>query len=118
MLGVPDVRKAVDYFCAMLGFECGPNGGDEGAVYGIVRRGGVAIHLQIRRRPLIEARQSHEGDAYVFVDDVEALYAEYQRKGVKIHRALQDEEYGLRDFTIETPEGLRVAFGTPLARGG
>ena len=119
MLGVRDVRKSADYYQSVLGFHCAPDGifggvGDEGAVYAILRREGILIHLQIRRRPLhLDARQDHEGDAYFYVGDVDALYAEYRQRNVKIHRPLQDEEYGVRDFTIETPDGHRLAFGTP-----
>jgi hypothetical protein len=46
---------------------------------------------------------------------VDELYAEYQQRNVKIHRPLQDEAYGVRDFTIETPDGYRLAFGTPAS---
>jgi uncharacterized glyoxalase superfamily protein PhnB len=120
MIGVLDVAKAVRYYETTLGFVCRPESiyggvGDEGPVYAIVRREGVALHLQIRRRPLVlEMREAHEGDAYLYVSDVDALYDEYKAKGVKIHRELQDEPYGVRDFTLETPDGHRIAFGTAM----
>ena len=120
-LGVRDVRKTAAYFERTLGFEFGPNGvyagvGDEGAVYAIGWRGGASIHIQIRRRPLhLEERAPHEGDAYFYVDDVDALFAELKAKGAVFHRELQDEEYGMRDFTVETPDGHRIAFGTAKA---
>jgi catechol 2,3-dioxygenase-like lactoylglutathione lyase family enzyme len=120
ILGVPDVLASVEYFRSVLGFECGPGAifggvGDEGAVYALLQRGGAMVHLQIRRRPLdLEARHAHEGDVYLYVDDVDALYAEYRSKNVKLYRELQNEQYGVRDFTIETPDGHRLAFGTRM----
>jgi catechol 2,3-dioxygenase-like lactoylglutathione lyase family enzyme len=117
VLGVSEVLKTIEYFRSVLGFECDPGSiyrgaGNEGAVYAIARRAGIAVHIQIRRRPLhLESRESHEGDLFFFVDDVAALYAEYQTKHVKVHRPLQDESYGVRDFTIELPDGHRLTFG-------
>lgn len=52
--------------------------------------------------------------AYFFVPDASALYDEFVGKGVRIHRPIQDEAYGLRDFTIETPDGHRLTFGSEL----
>lgn len=121
VLGCRDVAAAAEWFQTALGFSC-PGGvtrppGEEGdAVYAIVERAGAPVHLQIRRRPVFVAeRPSFEGDGYLFVDDADALHAEFAAGGVTVLRAPQDEPYGLRDFTIATPDGHRLAFGAPLA---
>lgn len=120
-LGVRDVKQAVEYYTSVLGFEC-PGGvfegvaPGEGGVYAIVRRGDIEIHLQIRRREVFAGkRESIEGDVYLFVPDVDALFEEFKAKGALIHRAPEDSSYGLRDFVIEDREGHRLAFGTPPA---
>jgi catechol 2,3-dioxygenase-like lactoylglutathione lyase family enzyme len=117
VLGVPDVRRALDFFCDALGFTppeviYGP---PEAPVYAIVRRGSIAVHLQIRRGGAFPAREEHEGDAYFIVPDADALFAEFTSNSVKIHRGIQNEAYGLRDFTIETPDGHRLSFATPFS---
>ena len=117
-LGFRDVKQATEYYTAVLGFEC-PGGvfegvPGEGGIYAIVRRGGIEIHLQIRRREAIVGRESIEGDVYLFVPDVDDLFEEFRGKGVTIHRTPRDSPYGLRDFVIEDPEGHRLTFGTPL----
>ena len=118
VLGVQSVAEAADYFQNVLGFECpgglyGPDG--EPPVYAVMRRGGSEVHLQIRRRSVFAgARGSFEGDAYVFVDDVDALHEELKSRGASVSRPPMDEPYGLRDFTIETPDGHRVAFASRL----
>jgi hypothetical protein len=120
IFGVRDVLKTVEYFQQTLGFDFGPQAiekgvGDEGAVYAVGRRAGISIHIQIRRRPLhFEARGRHESDAFVYVDDVDALYEELLARGARLHRGVQDEPYGIPDFTIETPDGHRIAFGAPM----
>ena len=120
ILGVRDVKKAVDYYTGVLGFEC-PGGifegvdPGEGGLYAVVRRGGVEIHLQIRRRQVFAGeREGIESDTYVFVDDVDALFREFEAKGATILRPPEDEPYDLRDFVVEDPEGHRVVFGMPL----
>jgi uncharacterized glyoxalase superfamily protein PhnB len=119
VLGVRNVRGAVEHFADRLGFEVrGVFEGvvpDEGAVYGIVERGGAEIHLQIRRHPLWTGqRESIEGDVYVRVDDATRLHAELVRRGATILRPPGDQTCGQRDFVVEGPEGLRLSFGSPL----
>lgn len=115
-----DVKKAVDYYTEVLGFEC-PGGifegvaPGEGGVYAIVRRGDIEVHLQIRRREVFAGkRESIECDSYVFVPDVDALFEEFKAKEVVIHQAPENASYGLREFVLEDPEGHRLTFGTPL----
>jgi len=120
ILGVRDVKKAVEYYTDVLGFEC-PSGifegvapGD-GGVYALVRRGDIEIHLQIRRREVFAGRREGiESDSYVFVGDVDALFEEFQAKDVVILRAPENTFYGLREFVIEDPEGHRLTFGMSL----
>jgi uncharacterized glyoxalase superfamily protein PhnB len=50
-------------------------------------------------------------DAYVWVDDADALYDEFRAKGVRIARAICDQPYGNRDFDIEDCNGYRLCFG-------
>lgn len=117
VLGVRNVLDAIEYYCEKLGFERPEQvyipGGE--AVYAIVRRGGIAVHLQIRRREVFAGpRELHEGDGYFLVENVDALRDEFAARGVKLLRDVQDEHYGIRDFTIETPDGHRLTFGTEL----
>ncbi len=85
-LGVRDVKKAVEYYVSVLGFEC-PGGvfegvaPGEGGVYAIVRRADIEIHLQIHRREVFPAkRESIESDAYLFVPDVDAIFEEFKAR--------------------------------------
>src|SRR5688500_10169169 len=96
-LGVRSVSEAVSYFCERLGFESPSlHGPVEAPVYAIVHRDAIAVHLQIRRHEVfVTPRESHEGDAYFFVPDVDALRAELGDRGVTIFRDLLDEPYGL-----------------------
>ncbi len=119
VLGVRNVRQAAEYYRDVLGFDLDPvsgvfqpSGDEPGGVYAIVKRGGVWIHFQIRRGDLPERkRQSHEGDVYLYVEDVVALYADLQRRGAKILQPPAVAPYGLREFIVEDLNGYRLTFG-------
>jgi predicted enzyme related to lactoylglutathione lyase len=53
-------------------------------------------------------------DAYIYVDDANALHDEFVGKGVKIVRGLCDQPYGNRDFDVEDCNGYRLCFGHDL----
>ena len=55
-------------------------------------------------------------DAYIWVDDADALYAEFKSKGVTIARDICDQPYGCRDFDVEDCNGYRLCFGHDLGR--
>lgn len=120
VLGSRNVQKTVDYFTSVLGFECpagvfAPSSDEPTGIYGIVRRDGTEIHIQIRRREIFAGeRQSIEGDVYVFVDDADAVHAEVSARGAKVLRPPADQAYGLRDFVVEDPDGHRINFGSPV----
>jgi predicted enzyme related to lactoylglutathione lyase len=83
----------------------------------MVQRSGIVIMLaQLERSGVMRPNRlvDPEGgawDAYVWIDDADALNAELKAKGVKIVRGLCDQPYGCRDFEIEDLNGYRLCFG-------
>lgn len=123
VLGVRNVRQAAEYYRNVLGFSLDPvNGvfqptGDEpGGVYAIVERGSASIHLQIRRGDLPDRkRQAFERDVYVYVNDLDALHADLQRRGAVIKQRPRVAPYGIREIVVEDLNGYRLTFGEPGA---
>lgn len=118
VLPCADVRRSAEWFRDALAFTVTglfEPPGDDGAVYAIVERDGIGIHLQIRRGPAPAPRDAIDTDVYVTVDDADALFERCRAAGVTIHRPIEDEPYGMRDFAIETPDGHRIAFGAPIS---
>ena len=119
ILGVRHVRQAAEYYRDVLGFSLDPLDGvfqptedEPGGVYAIVKRGGVWIHFQIRRGDLPELkRQSFERDVFVYIDNLDALYADLQRRGAEILQPPRVAPYGLRELVVEDLNGYRIAFG-------
>jgi hypothetical protein len=50
-------------------------------------------------------------DAYFWVSDVDALYAEFVRSGAKIDYGLCDQPYGCREFGTQDLDGHDIGFG-------
>jgi uncharacterized glyoxalase superfamily protein PhnB len=48
------------------------------------------------------------------VDDVEAIYAEFQRRGAPIDYTLYDAPSGFREFGVQDPDGHDIAVGQPI----
>jgi predicted enzyme related to lactoylglutathione lyase len=53
-------------------------------------------------------------DAYIWIDDADALNAEFKANGVRITREIADQPYGCRDFNVEDCNGYRLCFGQNL----
>ena len=53
-------------------------------------------------------------DAYVFIEDADALYAEYAAGGVEFTRGLANMPWHSREFVVKDCDGRLLAFGANL----
>ena len=119
---VDDVVATANFYRDKLGFQYDRFWG-EPPCFCMVHRSGVVIMLSMLSQPentgkmrpnsLADPR-GEAWDAYVWVENADALYEEYQAKGVKIARKICDKPYGNRDFDIEDCNGYRLCFGSDL----
>jgi predicted enzyme related to lactoylglutathione lyase len=112
---VADLVATAGYYRDKLGFHYDRFWGDPPA-FCMVKRGGIIIMLSqvagARMNPnRLAAPNEEPWDAYVWIDDADALFREYTAKGVKIARAICDQPYLMRDFDIEDCNGYRLCFG-------
>ena len=113
---VDDVVTTANFYRDTLGFHYDRFFGEPPS-FCMVKRQGVVIMLSqagvsgsTRPNHIVET-SSDSLDAYVWVDDADALAAEYKSKGVRIVREIFDQPYGCRDFDIEDCNGYRLCFG-------
>jgi predicted enzyme related to lactoylglutathione lyase len=113
---VDDVVVTANYYRDKLGFRYERFWG-EPPCFAMVRRSGVVIMLSqfpeagaMRPNHIVDPERG-AWDAYIWVDDADALFAEFKSKGVTIARAICDQEYGCRDFEVEDCNGYRLCFG-------
>ncbi|MGC1293488.1 MAG: VOC family protein [Alloacidobacterium sp.] len=113
---VDDVVATANYYRDKLGFQYERFWG-EPPCFAMVYRSGITIMLSqfektgLMRPNSVVAPDGRAWDAYVWVDNSDALYEEFKGKGVKIAREICDQEYGCRDFDIQDCNGYTLCFG-------
>ena len=116
---VDDVVVTANFYRDKLGFRYQRFWGDPPA-FCMVTRGGIIIMLsQFRKTGLMRPNgkavpNGDAWDAYIWVEDADALYGEFKTKGIKIARDICDQPYGNRDFDVEDCNGYRLCFGSDL----
>lgn len=113
---VDDVVSTANYYRDKLGFHYERFWG-EPPCFCMVTRGGIVIMLSqssrtgIMRPNTVADPERDAWDAYVWVDNADALSAEFKSRGVTIARDICDQPYGCRDFDVEDCNGYRLCFG-------
>ena len=109
MLPVKDIIRAHDFYVGVLGFKkTFQNGSPVGFM--ILKQGAAELHLTLQ--PNHKAAPFNV--AHMMVDNVDALHAICQRRGLRIIKGLQDKDYGLRAFVFEDPDGNRIDVGQKI----
>lgn len=110
-----DIPKTLEYYREKLGFACLGTWQDP-PVYAIVARDQQAIHFRCAAPPTANPEKYEEEllDAYLHVDDADALHAEYAAKGVEFVRELGNMPWNSREFVVRDCDGRLLAFGASL----
>ena len=58
-----------------------------------------------------EATGNHSWYAHVLVENVDSIYEEFISLGASILSTISDKPWGIRDFSVVTPDGHRITFG-------
>jgi catechol 2,3-dioxygenase-like lactoylglutathione lyase family enzyme len=114
---VSNVDRSIAFYCGKFGFENRfqqPNPDPFFAIVGrdvaqlfIKSEGDVLPVPNSRRHPHLRL------DAFVYVEDPDALAAEFADRGVEFSAPLKDTHDGLRGFEIRDPDGYVLFFGRP-----
>jgi uncharacterized glyoxalase superfamily protein PhnB len=112
-----DMHATLIYYKDKLGFECVSTWHDP-PVYAIVSRDEHRVHFRCAEAPASNPDKYDDEllDAYVFVDDVDALYAEYAARGVDFTRTLANTPWHSREFVVKDCDGRLLAFGAHSER--
>jgi catechol 2,3-dioxygenase-like lactoylglutathione lyase family enzyme len=100
-----DVAAGVRHYCDVLGFKVNYQQHD----LGVLDRDHVRV--------LLTARQPvHRGIAcaYFYVENADALHQELRRSGALVQGVPVSQPWGLRDFSVQDPEGNILTFGQPF----
>jgi uncharacterized glyoxalase superfamily protein PhnB len=110
-----DISATLAYYKDKLGFEC-RSMWQAPPVYAIVARDQHAIHFRFADPPTPNPDKYADEllDAYLFIEDADALYAEYAARGVEFTRGLANMPWDSREFVVKDCDGRLLAFGAHL----
>jgi catechol 2,3-dioxygenase-like lactoylglutathione lyase family enzyme len=117
---VRDVPTTLAFYRDNLGFEVtfqGPEPDD--IFFGIVQRGRAMIMFKdvdvdpVPNHTHDIGRGVASWDAYIYVPDPDALYAEFSSRNVEFRRPLENNHDNLRGFEVKDPSGYVLFFGRP-----
>lgn len=113
-----DVEKSLAYYTETLGFsEIFRQPGEAGAIVnGHVAFAGGQIMFNLNPDDASKAG----GGVYLWFrlhdDDIDALFEDYERKGVSIVEPIQNQFWGDRSFAIQDHAGFHLAFNKALKK--
>lgn len=105
ILNVSNLRASMDYYVNQLGFSKRWDSGDP-PTFGCVARDKVSIFL-------CQGAQGGPGTwIMIFVQDVDALYADYKQRGAKVLAPPTNMPWQTREMHVEDPDSHRLRFGS------
>jgi len=110
-----DIPGTLAYYKDKLGFEC-LGTWQYPPVYAIVARDHHAIHFRCADPPRANPDKYADEllDAYLFVEDADALYSEYLARGVEFTRSPANMPWNSREFVVKDCDGRLLAFGANI----
>ena len=109
---VANVKTSAEFFNKTLGFSIDFLHG-EPPFYGSVSRDGATIHLKFVHEPAFAVgAQDRDGliSAFIEVENVKGLYAEYLGAGATFDQRLKKQAWGGRDFIVRDLDGNGICF--------
>jgi uncharacterized glyoxalase superfamily protein PhnB len=61
-----------------------------------------------------EATGNHSWFAHALIENADEVYKEFIERGVSILSPIADKPWGIREFSVVTPDGHRIVFGQLL----
>lgn len=111
VLRVADYPRARAFWEGVLGFEVMQEAGDPVVGFGIYRSGGAQIFLIAWDGP----EAAYDGwRAYIHTDDLQSMVDRLDAAGAAYEGPIVTE-YGMREVTVQDPDGNRICFGQDAA---
>ena len=108
VLATDDYPAARAFYRDKLGYSVVEEGGDPPR-FGIFQRDGSLLFVDGWHGP--RAATPRIWSAYIHVNGLDALAAEFVANGVQITRPIEVTVYGMREFEVTGPDGVVLCFG-------
>jgi catechol 2,3-dioxygenase-like lactoylglutathione lyase family enzyme len=109
---VRDIAASAEQYRKALGFAVTFEYGAP-LFYVCLCRDKVNLHLSAARGT---KNIPGNGSVCIFVDDVDAVYADLVARGANVLKPPQDYDYGMRDFDVADLDGNQLTFGTASSK--
>lgn len=112
VLAVKDLARSADYYINKLGFQTTWSGDG----WHFLRRDSCRVMLGecADDRSAFETR-NHSYFAYMEMENIDAIFKEYQSRDIELLSDLSDKPWGQREFSIRTIDGHRIMFGEEIS---
>jgi uncharacterized glyoxalase superfamily protein PhnB len=108
VLAVKDLRVEAAYYIDKLGFDrdfIAPG-------WEFLSFGDFKVMLgECADEMTAEATGNHSWYAHALVENVDEVYQEFIGRRAKILSPIENKHWGIREFSVVTPDGHRIAFG-------
>ena len=108
VLAVKDVRVEANYYIDKLGFVrdfTAPG-------WEFLSFGDFKVMLgECADEMTAEETGNHSWFAHALIENVDEVYAEFTDRGAQILSPIGNRPWGIRDFSVVTPDGHRMTFG-------
>jgi catechol 2,3-dioxygenase-like lactoylglutathione lyase family enzyme len=114
---VADVRRTAEYFRDRLGFRIVAYFFGEPPSFGMVERDNMhfLLHIAEGEGPSPNWKRNKEAlDAYVWVDDVDAIYTEFKAKQAIMPGPPELKPWGMKEIEVRDPDGHIIYFGQDI----
>ena len=113
VLAVRNLDESTRFYVDVLGFQRDFGDGSDGWSFLSWDAFKVMLGECPDEKPASELG-NHSYVAYLIVQGVDQLYEEVSVRGAEVISQPTTEPWGLREFTIRTPDGHRIRFGEPI----
>jgi uncharacterized glyoxalase superfamily protein PhnB len=108
VLAVKDLAVSAEYFKEKLGFE--PNFTAPG--WEFLTFGDFKVMLgECPDAPWAHETGDHSWFAHALIENIDEVYAEVTERGAQILSKIENKPWGIREFSVRTPDGHRIVFG-------
>jgi uncharacterized glyoxalase superfamily protein PhnB len=121
LLAVRNMKETTEFYKDTLGFKLGMAFPDaDNPEYADLSKDGMVLMFIPAKDHGIGSGEKLGIGVYLYMEidgDIDEYYAKLKGKGVKIVTDIQNQPYGVRDFSIEDINGYKLAFNRRLEGG-
>lgn len=114
---VSSVTRSAEYYRDALGFRFSRYWGEPPSFCMVWRDEQCIMLNQIEDAGAIRPLRTVNGaiwDAYLWVDDVDALFEEFRAAGARVVAEPFLKPYGVKECVIQDPDGYEICFGQEM----